>query len=154
MKIEDSMTTGFSKPLWQQKLDTFIQNKLVDPASPHRKRWVERDQEYNNTHTRCIMEILRHEFGQLGKLSVLDVGCGGGLDAINLARAGAIVTGVDISPELIEIAQLRAASENLDVNFLTLDRLNGSYLPESYDVAIAVDVLEHVEKPMELITLC
>src|SRR5258705_13729394 len=104
--MEDSLSAG-SRPLWQQKPDTFIQNKLVDPFSPHHKRWVERSPEYNNTHTQGIIEILRGEFGQLGGLTVLDVGCGSGLDAINLARAGAIVAGVEVSQELIEIAQLR-----------------------------------------------
>jgi 2-polyprenyl-3-methyl-5-hydroxy-6-metoxy-1,4-benzoquinol methylase len=151
--MEHSLSAG-SRPLWQQKLDTFIQNKLVDSASPHHKRWVERSEEYNSTHTQNIMEILRREFGQLCGLSVLDVGCGNGLDAINLARAGAIVTGVEVSQELIEIAQLRAASENLDVNFLSLDRFHGSCLRETYDAVIAIDVLEHVEKPMELFTMC
>jgi len=49
----------------------------------------------------------------LSGLSVLDIGCGGGLVAEPLARLGAFVTGIDPAPENIEAAK-RAASEDSD----------------------------------------
>lgn len=152
--MENSSSICVEKPLWQQKLDTFIQNKLADPTSPHRKRWVERTQEYNSTHTKSIIEILRHEFQELRGLRLIDWGCGSGLDSITLARNGAMVTGVEMSAELVDIARLRAESEGVDVNFLTLDRDADWQRKEFYDVAIAVDVLEHVEEPNELFRKC
>jgi len=48
---------------------------------------------------------------------VLDVACGAGSTAIPAARAGAVVTGVDIAPNLIEQARARAAGEGLDCRF-------------------------------------
>lgn len=48
---------------------------------------------------------------------VLDIACGTGNTAIPLARRGCIVTGVDIAPNLLEQARLRAAAEQLTITF-------------------------------------
>jgi 2-polyprenyl-3-methyl-5-hydroxy-6-metoxy-1,4-benzoquinol methylase len=48
---------------------------------------------------------------------VLDVACGTGNLAIPLARAGAIVTGVDFAPNLLVQARQRAVEENLTIRF-------------------------------------
>src|SRR6266550_843436 len=48
---------------------------------------------------------------------VLDVACGTGNLAIPAARAGAAVTGVDIAPNLIDQARMRAKSEDLTARF-------------------------------------
>ncbi len=52
--------------------------------------------------------------GDLRGKTVLDVGCGDGLNVVTLAKLGAKVTGIDISPGAIELAQKR-----VDVNGLT-----------------------------------
>ncbi|HLZ35936.1 MAG TPA: class I SAM-dependent methyltransferase [Nitrospira sp.] len=48
---------------------------------------------------------------------VLDVGCGAGQLSLPAARAGAIVTGIDIAPNLIEQARVRAQAEGLKIRF-------------------------------------
>src|ERR1700731_876379 len=48
---------------------------------------------------------------------VLDIACGTGNSAIPLARRGAVVTGVDIAPNLLEQARKRAAGEGLSIAF-------------------------------------
>lgn len=48
---------------------------------------------------------------------LLDVACGTGNVAIPAARAGALVTGVDIATNLLEQARARAKSEGLDIRF-------------------------------------
>src|SRR5215470_1384340 len=50
-------------------------------------------------------------------MTVLDVACGTGNLAIPAARTGAIVTGVDIAPNLVEQARENAKSAGLDVQF-------------------------------------
>ena len=49
---------------------------------------------------------------------VLDVGCGGGTDAIFMAQFGCRVTGVDISAAALRIAQKRAKKARIEVNLV------------------------------------
>lgn len=50
--------------------------------------------------------------------NVLDIGCGSGTNSIFLAKSGANVTGLDISPSAIEIATERARRENVSCKFI------------------------------------
>lgn len=64
---------------------------------------------------------------------VLDIACGTGNTAIPLARAGCIVTGVDIAPNLLEQARARAASEGLSIAFDEGDAEALPYADASFD---------------------
>src|SRR3954463_13486303 len=48
---------------------------------------------------------------------VLDVGCGGGLPAETLARAGAQVTAIDLAPTMVETARLHALESGLNIDY-------------------------------------
>ncbi|MGK5642294.1 class I SAM-dependent methyltransferase [Streptomyces sp. URMC 126] len=63
------------------------------------------------------------------RTTVLDVGCGTGNAALAAARAGAAVTAVDPTPELLAVAARRARAENLTVTFrqTDADHLTGRY---------------------------
>jgi SAM-dependent methyltransferase len=63
------------------------------------------------------LKILRPEGGE----RILDLACGSGRHSLELARRGFSVVGVDISPELIEIANSDSQGEDLDVSFLQAD---------------------------------
>lgn len=51
--------------------------------------------------------------GYRGRTTIIDVGCGSGLLAIALAKKGARVTGVDISTDMLALAQENIAREGL-----------------------------------------
>ena len=78
----------------------------------------------------------------------LDVGCGGGLLSESLVRAGAVVTGIDLAPGMIEVARLHAASVGLVVDYqLTSAEALADTRPESFDVVTCMEMLEHVPDP-------
>jgi SAM-dependent methyltransferase len=83
--------------------------------------------------------------------SVLDVGCGVGRWSGLLAARGAVVSGVDLSPSMIEIAQrrVRAAGVADRCRFLVQD-LAQLELGGQFDLVLAVTVLQHILDPDRL----
>ena len=79
---------------------------------------------------------------------VADVGCGGGLLAEALARAGASVTAVDLAPAMIQVAKLhaRAAALEIDYRCEAVEAL-ASRMPAGFDVVTCMEMLEHVPEP-------
>jgi SAM-dependent methyltransferase len=82
---------------------------------------------------------------------VLEIGCGPGLDLVRFGRGGARVTGVDIAPAAIELAQgaLRAAGLTA-----TLVEADGARLPfpdASFDLVYCHGVLSFVRDPRKVV---
>jgi SAM-dependent methyltransferase len=82
---------------------------------------------------------------------VLDVACGTGNTALPLARLGAIVTGVDIAPNLLVQARDRAAAENLVIQFDEGDAEQLPYEDESFDAVTTMFGAMFAPRP-ELVT--
>jgi ubiquinone/menaquinone biosynthesis C-methylase UbiE len=70
------------------------------------------------------------------KAEILDVGCGGGLDAIFLAQCGFRVVGVDLSERALEIARERADEARVDVDWLVGSIFDLPFTAESFDFAV------------------
>src|SRR5262245_18289235 len=68
--------------------------------------------------------------------TVLDAGCGTGENALFFASRGHSVTGIDFLPRPIELARQKAAARGLAANFLVMDALALSELPQVFDTAI------------------
>jgi len=88
----------------------------------------------------------------LASRRVLDVGCGGGLLAEALAREGAAVTAIDLSPGMIEVARLHAAESGLRIDY-RLERAEdlAASAPAAFDVVTCMEMLEHVPHPAAMI---
>ena len=80
---------------------------------------------------------------------VLDVGCGAGLLANDLAARGHVVTGIDTTPENLAIA--RAYDATASVHYELGDARALPYPTAQFDVVCAMDLLEHVEEPARLV---
>jgi 2-polyprenyl-6-hydroxyphenyl methylase / 3-demethylubiquinone-9 3-methyltransferase len=87
-------------------------------------------------------------------LSVLDVGCGGGLLSEPMARLGAAVTGIDASGEAIAAASAHAADSGLRIDFECAAPEDLLDRAERHDAVVASEVIEHVADPAAfLVTL-
>jgi 2-polyprenyl-6-hydroxyphenyl methylase/3-demethylubiquinone-9 3-methyltransferase len=84
----------------------------------------------------------------LAGVRVLDVGCGGGLFAESMARAGAQVTAIDLSSQMIEVARLHAAEAGLAIDYRVQD---AAALTERFDVVCCMEMLEHLADPAAML---
>jgi ubiquinone/menaquinone biosynthesis C-methylase UbiE len=68
---------------------------------------------------------------------ILDVGTASGNTALAAARRRAVVTGVDITPALLERARLRAAAEGLRIDFQEGDATALTFADASFDTVMS-----------------
>lgn len=76
---------------------------------------------------------------------LLDVGCGAGYFSRLMAEAGAEVTGVDISPRMVEHA--RAAGGEISYHAVDAAKLAQHFEPQSFDVATSCIALQDMADP-------
>jgi 2-polyprenyl-6-hydroxyphenyl methylase/3-demethylubiquinone-9 3-methyltransferase len=105
----------------------------------------------NPTRLTYIRDQLCRKFGRdkkaaasLKGLSVLDIGCGGGLVAEPLARLGAEVTGIDPAEENIEAAKAHAKGARLDITYRAATAEDLAAEGALFDVVLLLEVVEHV----------
>ena len=114
--------------------------------------------EINPTRLAFILEAiasahdLPHSSFPLRGLRILDVGCGGGLLCEPLARLGATIVGIDAVAENIETATAHALANGLDIHYQT--STIEQHQSDSYDVVIAMEILEHVDNPTVFLDHC
>lgn len=94
-----------------------------------------------------IKEI--HQAFSSGTVKILDVGCGAGFLSNELVQQGFEVTGIDASKQSLEVAKRydltgRAHYQLGDANHLP-------FPDQSFNVVCAMDFLEHVEQPNQVV---
>jgi 2-polyprenyl-6-hydroxyphenyl methylase/3-demethylubiquinone-9 3-methyltransferase len=90
----------------------------------------------------------------LDGLTVLDIGCGGGLVSEPLARLGAVVTGIDPAVENVEAARRHAEGQPLSVSYRAarVEDLAGE--GAWFDAVVCLEVVEHVPDPGAFLKTC
>jgi 2-polyprenyl-6-hydroxyphenyl methylase/3-demethylubiquinone-9 3-methyltransferase len=78
-------------------------------------------------------------------LSLLDIGCGGGLASEPMARLGFTVTGIDVVDRNLAIAKLHTEQSGLSIDYRlgTVEALAAA--GERFDVILNLEVVEHVD---------
>lgn len=130
------------------------ENPHADPAEVAKfdsaaHRFWDPEGEFRTLH---VLNPLRVQFiaerVPLAGARALDVGCGGGLLAESLQRAGASVTGLDLAPGMIDVAQLHAAAQSLPIDY-RLESVSdfAAHHPGSCDLVSCMEMLEHHPDP-------
>jgi len=129
-----------------------ISNRLCNVVHPTinwkimKKQWYEElfqnygesyDKEIFTQGTTGEVAFIEKEINFNKELKILDIGCGTGRHAIELAKRGYSVTGIDLSESQISRAREKAADEKTDVEFLVADARNLQYRNE-FDLVIMI----------------
>jgi ubiquinone biosynthesis O-methyltransferase len=78
-------------------------------------------------------------------MKILDVGCGTGNFSIKLAKLGCSVIGIDISDNMLQIAQNKAEVENLDIQFLHMNLNDLNFNENKFDAVFSMAAFEFVD---------
>lgn len=132
---------------YAHELDKFsaLASRWWDPAGPQRPL-----HEINPVRLAYIQK-----WHKLSGSRTLDVGCGGGLLSEAMAMHGALVTGIDLSEKLIDIAKLhllesgaKADYQVISVEDLAMQRAG------QYDAITCMEMLEHVPDAESILQAC
>jgi SAM-dependent methyltransferase len=96
--------------------------------------------------TPYALEYAFHLLGNVEDRRVLDLGCGSGENVLPLLHRGARVVGLDLSPDLVELALRRTAQQNPTIFEI---RVGSAYetglLSQSMDVVFSMSILHHLD---------
>jgi SAM-dependent methyltransferase len=85
--------------------------------------------------------------GDVRDKTVVDLGCGKGENMVPLAKRGANVTGIDISPDLIHLALQRIDAANLRARAVVHSAYETGFESESVDVIFCIALIHHLNIP-------
>ena len=88
-------------------------------------------------HDKCSLKPLEG-------LTVLDVGCGGGLVTEPIARMGAIAAAIDASERNISVASLHAEQGGLAIDYRVAAVETLAAEKKQFDIVLALEIIEHV----------
>ncbi len=92
------------------------------------------------------LEYVFHLLGDVHGKTVL--GCGSGEVVVPLAKRGADVIGIDVSPELVVLAEERIRQAGVSATLKVASAYNTGLPDESMDVVLCISVLHHLDLPI------
>jgi predicted deacylase/ubiquinone/menaquinone biosynthesis C-methylase UbiE len=125
---------------WEKRSESFLSQRRAELHSVMAGRWL------REIHKQ--IEGLQKEASPR-TLRILDVGCGTGFFTILLAQQGYEVTGIDLTPKMIENAKILAKEEGCACEFCCMDAEKLEFPDESFDVVISRNLTWTVPDAMQ-----
>ena len=97
----------------------------------------------NSPHNMTIKKLLLDTIGDYTDKSILDLGCGIGCFAFELAEKAKKVVGIDISDKVIEYAKNNYSKDNIE--YIVQDIIKLSSLDETFDIIFSDMVFNYIE---------
>ena len=129
----------------------------LDKFSALASRWWDPNSEFKPLHAinPLRLEWIKGLVGGLHDKTVLDVGCGGGILAEGMARAGAKVTGIDLADKSLRVAKLHGLESGVPVTYRNISAEDMALeQPQTFDVITCMEMLEHVPDPGSIVRAC
>jgi 2-polyprenyl-6-hydroxyphenyl methylase/3-demethylubiquinone-9 3-methyltransferase len=120
------------------------------------ERWWDTQGEFKTLHDINPLRLqFIQSYGDIAGKRMVDVGCGGGILTEGLAKNGADALGIDLSEELIDIADLHGLESGVNAHYqkISVEAL-ALQQPESFDHVTCMEMLEHVPDPGSIISAC
>ncbi len=129
----------------------------LDKFSALASRWWDPESEFKPLHAINPLRlswILDHT-GPFNGRKVLDVGCGGGILAESMAKAGAQVTGIDLAEKSLTVARLHGLESGVNVTYraISAEQMGSEHAGE-FDIVTCMEMLEHVPDPGSIVQAC
>jgi 2-polyprenyl-6-hydroxyphenyl methylase/3-demethylubiquinone-9 3-methyltransferase len=105
----------------------------------------------------CLSRHFKRNAGAgppLTGLSVIDIGCGGGLISEPLARMGGHVTAIDPAEANVEAARRHAEQQGLAISYRAGRAEDLLAEGAAFDAIVCLEVLEHVPDPQRFLNAC
>ena len=83
--------------------------------------------------------------------SVLEIGCGAGIDLAHFAHGGAITTGIDLASVSIDLAEANFQQRGLYGTFYVMDGADMRFEDNSFDLVYAHGVLQYAADPAGIV---
>lgn len=120
------------------------------------ERWWDVSGEFKTLHDINPLRIrFIQEHAEINGMRIVDVGCGGGILSEGLAKNGTDILGIDLSEELIDIADLHGLESGVNAHYRKISaEALADEQPESFDHVTCMEMLEHVPDPASIVRAC
>jgi 2-polyprenyl-6-hydroxyphenyl methylase/3-demethylubiquinone-9 3-methyltransferase len=120
------------------------------------ERWWDPNGEFKTLHDVNPLRLqFIQQYAELQGKKVVDIGCGGGILTEGLAKAGAEALGIDLSEDLIDIADLHGLESGISASYRKVSaEALAEQQPQGFDHVTCMEMLEHVPDPASIIRAC
>lgn len=127
----------------------WLRSAMADPAEIEKfsrlaPRWWDPDGPMRPLHRMNPLRVAWIDARLPRRATLLDVGCGAGLAAEALARAGHTVTAIDASAEAIAAARAHAAASGLAIDYAVTEAASLAAEGRAFAAVTALEIIEHV----------